>query len=829
GITVPVGPMSLNLHNFVCNTFTWSSDYQAWDFEFIFDVNLSLTDFQPHLHLPRMSSVHLTTEGFDFPQVSIPDLTFENFFAFQDIQIKPYAFRMDAHTFDWFGWSGKDIGDWGFRFDFKVKFFDLPSRLSEFSNEINRNPLTVLDASYINGNFSGSIEPRNYPTPISAPFNHASSSGLLIENITGEFREEQGIPVIDFSVSADVILPSTAGEGHQTVDLGDTRVNMSTQGIFKGQSPSFTLSHPLPWEQLQINTISSELVLDEDENQQTAVLDLEGTITIPVTQNSSVNAEGSGKFDLVKEQINEGEFTISDPFIIEVPAFTSIPAMQLRCVQGAVVNPSGLQLKDGSGELILTGTPVSLTYSDNVTFSLPDLALVSGIISFDNSFAFQISNLSSNTDAMQWMAVEAGASPQTTLDNLILPLPGSVTIKNGVLTAGGNSSASVFFNNKMFSNLEARFSNDFSVVFHSVNVGSGRVDFYSNNDQVAYLDSTGFWPGEFFMVDSLFSILPLPDSTIAYVKLQDEQGNSLVSVEKTGENVRLFTQNGQTADLYLPALSFNSNNIPVVQTSLDVVVNPSTFRMVSGSLSLTAPSGDELVSLTASGMPLKVTALEYNNAEGEFNLYADLKPILPGAFQGADLIAENITLTAQGFETFDTGYSSTYKEGTPAVSVDIGEYLQVTLDGMRVNVASDPDSVLFSGNILVDLFTSQNSTQPYAIHYYADLGTDSARFYFDTSNWTNGTLPFGCGTFQVITSNGVPGISVSAPIHKNTFEFTILQGILSLNNLCQGFNLTIEDFNINQDGISIPDVSFTQGNEQILSLFGTDVTVNGIS
>lgn len=829
GIPVPVGPTSLNLHNFVCNTFTWSSDYQAWDFDFVFDVNLSLTDFQPHLHLPQMSSVHLTAEGFNFPQISIPDLTFNNFFAFQDIQIKPYAFRMDAHTFDWFGWSGSDIGDWGFRFDFKVKFFNFPSRLSEFSNEINRNPLTVLDASYINGKFLGSIEPRNYPTPISAPFKIGSSSGLLIENVTGEFREDQGIPVIDFSVSADVILPSIASEGNQTVDLGDTRLTMNTQGIFKGQSPSFNLSNPLPWEQLQINTISSALVVDQDEDQQTAVLDLEGTITIPVTQNSSINAAGSGKFDLVKEQITEGEFTISDPFTVEVPAFTPVPAMQLRCVQGAVVNPNGLQLKNGSGELILPGTPVSLTYSDNTTFSLPDLALVSGTISFDNSFAFQISNLTNNTDAMQWMAVEAGASPQTTLNNLILPLPGTVTIKNGVLTARGNSSASVFFNNKIFSNLEARFSSDFSVVFHSVNVSSGRVDFYSNNDQVAYLDSTGFWPGEFFIVDSLFSILPLPDSTIAYVKLQDEQGNNLVSVEKAGENIRLYTQNGQQADLYLPALSFNSNTVPVIQTGLDVVVNPSTFRMVSGSLSLTAPSGGELVSLRASGIPFQVTALDYDNAEGEFNMYADLKSILPRALQGANFIAENIKLTAQGFETFGTGYSPTYKEVTPAASVNIGEYLQVTLDGMRVNVVSDPDSVLFSGNILVDLFTSQNSTQPYAIHYYADLGTDSARFYFDTSNWTNGTLPFGCGTFQVITSNGAPGISVSAPINKNTFEFTILQGILSLHNLCPGFDLTIENFTINQDGISIPDVSFSQGNEQILALFGTDITVQGIS
>jgi len=828
GIAVPVGPVSLSLHNFICNTFSWSSDYQAWDFDFVFDVNLSLTDFQPHLHLPQMSSVHLSAEGFNFPQISIPDLTFDDFFAFQDIQIKPYAFRMDAHIFDWFGWAGKEIGDWGFRFDFNVKFFGLPARLSEFSNEINRNPLTVLNASYVNGNFLGSVEPRNYPTPILVPFNNGSSSGLQIENITGEFREEQGLPVIDFSVLADCIFPSTVGEGTQTVDFGDTKLKMSTQGIFKGQSPSFTLSNPLPWEQLQINTISSELVLDQDENQQTAVLDLEGTITIPVTQNSSVNAAGSGVFDLINEQITNGEFIISDSFIIEVPAFTYAPALPLNCVQGAVVNTSGLQLKDGSGELILPGTPVSLTYSDNVTFSLPDLALISGTITFDNSFAFQISNIDGNTEAMQWKAVEAGASPLTTLNNLILPLPGSITIKNGTLTARGNSQASVYFDNKEFTNLEARFSSDFSVVFHSVKVGSGKVDFYSDNDKVAYLDSTGFWPGEFFIMDSLFSILPLPDSTIAYVKLKDAQGNSMINMEKVEENIRLFTRNGQKVDLYLPALSFNSNNIPMVQTSLDVVVNPSTFRMVSGSISLTASSGGELVSLTASGMPFQVTALEYDNAEGEFNMYADLKPILPRALQGADHIAKNIKLTAQGFETFDTGYSPSYKSGATA-KVDIGEYLQVTLDGMRVNVTSDPDSVLFSGNILMDLFTSQNNTSPYNIHYYADLSTDSAKFHFNISNLAGGTLPFGCGEFQVITSNGTPGMTVSAPMNKNTFNVKILQGILSLSNLCEGFDVTIENFSINQDGISIPDVSFSQGKEQILLLFGTDITVKSIS
>ncbi len=829
GITIPTGPISLNLHNFICNTFNWSPEYKTLNFDFAFDLNLSLTDFYPTLNLPQISSVHLTPEGFGFPQVSIPDLNLDHFFGYQDIQIKPYAFRMDTQTFDWFAWSGKEIGDWGIRFDFKVKFSNLSSCLLGLANEIDKNPLTVLNAAYINGYFLGSIEPRIYPTPILAPFKKGGNHGLLVEKIFGEFREDQGLPVIEFSVLADCILPSTVGNGSQTVDLGDLSLQMNTNGIFKGRSSAFTLSNPLPWEQLQISIHSTELVLGQNENQQTAQLDLDGSIQIPVSHNASVNAAGSGEFDLINEQIINGQFTISDPFTIEVPAFTSTPALQLQCVQGAVVNPSGLGLKDGTGELIVLGTPVSLRYSDNVTFALPGLDLVSGTIAFENSFAFQISNLNGNAEAMQWKAVGAGASPLTTLNNLILPLSSSVQIKNGILTTSGNTNASVFFNNKKFTNLDARFSNDFSVVFHSVHVSSGRVDFYSNNDQVAYLDSTGFWPGEFFTVDSLFTILPLPDSSIAYVKLQDQDGNSLVSTEQAGENIRLFTRNGEKVDLYLPALSFNSQNIPVAQTSLDVVVNPSTLRMVSGSISLNAPSGSELVSLIASGMPLKVTVLQYDDSDGEFKMYADLKLILPKALQGANLTAQKIALTAEGFETFDTGYSPFYKEGFPAASVDIGEYLQVTLDGMRVNVASNPDSVVFSGNILVDLFTSQNSTQPYAIHYYADLSTDSARFYFERSNWSNRTLPLGCGTFQVITSNGTPSMAVSAPIHKNIFNFKILQGILSLSNLCQGFDLSIENLTVNQDGISIPDVNFSQGNEQILTLFGTDITVKGIS
>ncbi|MDZ7724198.1 MAG: hypothetical protein U5R06_15675 [candidate division KSB1 bacterium] len=629
GITLPVGAVHLTLHQFISHTFTWSVPEQRWEFDFAFDVNLSFTDIYPQLNLPRISSVHLTPEGFNFPQTSIPDLGFDQFFAYQDVQIKPFAFRIREFTFDWFDASSENTGDWGFRFDFLTKL-SLNSRLSDLEREINNNPLTVLNAGFKQRCFIGNVEPRTFQSPITAPFSN-NKPGLLIERIKGEFNQESGIPQIDFSVLSDCILPASTAGGTQTVNFDDLWIKMSSRGLFTGQSPAFTPAHLLPWQQLDIAIQTAELLLSKEQGEQSARLNLDGRINLPLSGASNISANGSGTFDLISQQITDGQFLINNPFIIDVPAFTSTPTLQLRCINGAAVNPAGLQLNNATGELVLDNAPVSLQYSDNVTFSLPDLQLTSGTITFDDSFALQISNLTGNTQNMLWRAVSPDAAGAA--NSLLLPLP-SVMIKNGTLTASGKADASVNLNNQTYSNLDARFSSNFAIGFYEPNVASGRVDFYADNANVAYLDSTGFWTGQYFSGDSLLTRLPLPDSSIAYALLQDSEGNRLIQTEQQGENIRLYTAQGTTVKLFLPALSFDSGSIPMLETALDLIVNASTLRPVSGSLSVTENSGSVL-SLIKAGLPLNVTGLYFDDAEGDgdFQMSADLQPILPKALQ----------------------------------------------------------------------------------------------------------------------------------------------------------------------------------------------------
>ncbi|MDZ7724199.1 MAG: hypothetical protein U5R06_15680 [candidate division KSB1 bacterium] len=145
-----------------------------------------------------------------------------------------------------------------------------------------------------------------------------------------------------------------------------------------------------------------------------------------------------------------------------------------------------------------------------------------------------------------------------------------------------------------------------------------------------------------------------------------------------------------------------------------------------------------------------------------------------------------------------------------------------------MNVASETDSVLFSGNIYSRLFANHDGSASKAIPFTADLSTDSAQFHLDASLLSQETLPLGCGEFRVL-SNGSQSMHVSAPLTRNIFELTILQGILSLPRLSEGFDLTLNQLCIDPDSVSIPDINLASGNEQVLSLFGTDITVNGIS
>ena len=823
GISLTAGSLQMILHQFVCNTFNWSFSEQNWNFDFTFDVNISFTDIHPQLDLPQISSVHLTPEGFNFPQTSIPDLGFDQFFAYQDVQIKPFAFRMQKFTFDWFTSSDKNTGNWGFRFDFLLKL-SLNSGLTDLEQELSTYPLTVLNAVFDNGCFIGTVEPRTFPSPITAPLSEKSK--LLIEQIKGELKQESGIPKINFSVLSDCILPAATEQDTQTIDFDQLWLQMNTQGIFTGQSPQFVPSYPLPWQQLELSIQTADLLFGEKEGAQTALLDLNGSIELSISGTSKVSANGSGQFNLITEQITNGQFLITEPFDIDVPAFTSNPTLQLRCTNGARVNPNGLQLNNAAGELLLGNTMVTLQYSDNVTFSLPDLKLATGTINFDDTFALHIKNLTENTQNMLWQALDpAAAVPDD--NSLLLPLP-SVTVKNGILRASGNATATVNLNNQTYPDLEARFSTDFSVGFYPTNVASGRLDFYADNVNVAYLDSTGFWPSSYFASDSLFTLLPLPDSSIAYAQLYDSQGISLIETEQQGENIRVYTLEGNKVPIYFPALSLDSGPVPMVQTALNLVVNSTTRRPVSGSLTITASEGNRLVSLKGAGLPLNVTGLYFDDPDndGNFQMSADLQPILPQALQSADLKARKIPLTAKGFERFDTREPD--PENKQTTRVDIGEYLNVSLDGLRASISSAGDSVVFSGEIRSSLFKHQETSLTKAIPFSADLSTDSARFHLDPAHLSQAPLPLGCGEFRIL-SDGNQSINVSAAMNRNLFELTIQQGILSLPQLSDGFHLTLNELRINQDSVSIPDINLSSGNEQVLSLFGTDLTLRGVA
>ena len=82
---------------------------------------------------------------------------------------------------------------------------------------------------------------------------------------------------------------------------------------------------------------------------------------------------------------------------------------------------------------------------------------------------------------LEWLSLR----PNTTLagnnEELLIKLPESVRIENGFLINTGQSIAKLRYADLEFSNLQARFSDDFQFQFNQPGISQGRIEFFSEN------------------------------------------------------------------------------------------------------------------------------------------------------------------------------------------------------------------------------------------------------------------------------------------------------------------------------------------------------------
>ncbi|MBN2104134.1 hypothetical protein JW835_08860 [bacterium] len=808
--TLTTGSYQLALEILQIKTLTYQPGLSdPWQYDFLLDVTPKLTGSPSLFTLPKLTGLHFTQQGLHFPEADIT-LNQGQSINLSGMRIVPDAVHIREAWIDIFdGHSQPDI-----RFDLSISLTGFPQHLQNLA----ASPLTALNTEYQNGSFVGSIEARAYLSPLWAPLNVSESIGLQIHELQGSLTGNLSDP-LKLSVSAD-FASGQPGAGAATLGPVDN-CSLDLDGIFTGEIKPAYSNLNLPWGDWTVHLDQSALNLLRGSSGQAALLRFDGHIALPeYPPDAAVQADGQGRYDLIMAVLDSGEFIISGPFTLPVPA--ADPVFGLRCTGGAVVAPSGILFNNAAGEIILEdGASSALTYSQNTQISAVDHIPFTGDIAFSESFAFRIRDLNETANQMSWKAVASNALLDTSREELIFHVPGTaVRITQGNWQFSQTATAHLSYAGLNFTNLLADCSNDLNFSFSPFQVQTGQIQLFSGEELIATLDNSGFWPGDIFsgaeMQDP--SRLLLPDETIAYIQLKDDAGNWLVDVQDMGLHLNVSTTQSGPVPLVMPGLRYGASSDPQVRVHLDqVIVNKANLRMTQGTIQV--DSGELPLSLQNAGLALEISDIQYATADQK--LLASIRPVLPRIFSSASLTVADISVKPDGLE----GFQHKDPEGKLLASIPVGSQLNCTISEIDGSFLSSDKRLVCKGQLLVDLFQQNGTTKPmdYTLNLKAGQADFTIQLIYDETNGY--ALPLGKAKLRLTDDAGIPEISIQAPFDQENLIVTLQTLKLSLPELGNGLVLAMENLIIDKNGIQPPQIPTDPS--QVIQFGGLDFTLSG--
>lgn len=802
-----------------------------WDFELALDVALEFPGLSD-LRLPTLRGVLLTPRGLQLPEYTVPEFPVgTRLVDLGGFQVRPLAFRMAPLAFDWI--RGSVPSDWGFGFDFELGFGGLPESAPP---ELRALRVSVLDAGYRNGRITGRIEPRELGTPVPLPL--GGVAGIDITQIAGTLGEASGAQDVSVTVGGRFRLPESlrcsALTGDPTLAMPGATLTVSGAGRVRGEVTGLAPQCPLALGPLAVQITRSSLRFDVGVGDaQQALLALDGTLRLPPPPGSadSVRAAGSVTVDLIGGELVAGAIEITQPFGLGFPAQQPVLTF---AVNRARLDTQGFTISGEGGVNLGDGTRVGVRFND-LALGLRDFNIRGGSATFTSGFALGAALAPGG--GLTWQTLASGA-PAPTTDGFRLVLPDELGLDASGLRIAGTARASVRVGDQALPELGASFLDGFALNFEPFGVRQGRVDFLQGERRIAYLDRTGFWPGDIFAVLPVPARLGLPDTAVAYLQLKEGE-ETVVETTSSPAGLTLRTRPGRAVRLGLPSLRQGAGPEPSVNVQFDVTVDPRTFAFVSGSVSATTPEGAQsLLPLRDLGLPLDITELAYApTAAGPYGLRLGARLALPPSMGGLDVRFDSLTLSARGFSgSAEVGrFLESYDPSLAAIaSTTLGEDLTIEVIGVRAEFPeSGTPRVRLAGALKTPLFTPAGAGGGSGGGAAGGAGTSAAEAIFFTASVGGAAgfeasvdiaalegrdLPLGVATFAPASIGGQPALGITA----NDSEFTVrLSGTFKVPSLARDFGVTVRDLSIGTRGLVIPDVRIATAAEgQQFELFG---------
>lgn len=804
--------LNLALSNFTLPKLVYDP-LSGWDFE----VGLSAIINFPNISydLPAINGITIKKNGITIPAISIPEIitTYRTVFGFA---IKPLAFRMQQFSFNWFSATTPPV-DWGFKFDFEVSFSQMPSSLPEAVKNIS---IRVLNAGFSKGKITGDIQAKNFNAP-GVQLSLGGTTNFLIKQISGTLSPGTSNQSYHINLGGDIQLPEFLRCGGSTgvTPIAGTTLKIDSKGRLSGTVNNFVPKCPINLGIGNLIISNSNLEFSLNGENQSLIMDLTGNLRLPApTQGDSISATGNLKLDLLTGKMIDGQIAINNPFRFNLPQENSILNFTIN---NAVFNKDGLKI-NGSNKLNLGGGTAINTTFNNFLFDHNTLKVLSGTATFQNQFALKFVVQSGG---LKWSAIPSTAT--FTEDNAArLTLPSNITVGASGISTSGETTALIRLGGREFANIRCVFSNDFSISYTPFKISSGDAKFYLGTTLAGVLNSNGFVPGDILGMIPIPEKLPLPDTTIAYLVLK--QGNTvLVETQTVTNGLRISSKPNQKVKLVIPGMKLGGIHSREVMISFSIVVNPTTFALVDGSISVSATGGGSLISFSNMGLPIDITRLDYEKMGGQPKLRLAARLNLPSSISGAAVTMDSLIVSSQGIiGTITAGKYEIHHPNneTYIASVNLGSYATFKIGGVSAVLRSNSINIRMSGDILTAIF-KDNNNQFTPLHYIAQWQNGSFNFTFDMAHVQNSWIPMKIASFkpQAIGSNPAFSLDLSA----SNFILT-LSGILKIPDLDDQFMISFSGLKISKDGITVPDVSMTTSTQQF-ALFGATFALKNLS
>jgi large repetitive protein len=774
---------------------------EGWDFAMLFDLALAFPTLEG-LVLPVIPDVTLGPDGFTIPETNMSGFHAPSF-QVADFALTPFGFRTPAMRVNPF--AGDVVVDGGFAFDLELSFGSgAPAGLRDVR-------LSVLDASYREGRFTGAVEPRTLPAPISLALGEHGMAVNLVA-LGGALDDAAGTQGVAVTARTTWTLPEymRCDAAGPAVAL-DADLTVAGDGGLAGVVTDLVPPCPMNLGPLALEMDRAALTFNAGTHGATAELALDGRVRLPAPGSGDpVRAAGSLVVDLLGPAVVDGVLAITEPFRWGVPAADPFLAFT---VQAGRLDQTGLTLT-GSGSVPLEGDASVGIAFDDLAFGLPALDVVSGSATFQADLALHAGISGSG---LTWTAASVVA-PAPPGAGLRVVVPAGARLDADGLGLEGASSAALAFGEEAFPSLEVAFSG-FRIGFEPVGVNAGRADFSVDGAQVAYVDERGFWPGDIFGVIPLPARLPLGSEDVAYLELRSADGQVLVESAAMGDGIRIATRPGQPVRMVVPALA-EGTEPPYVDVDFDVQVNASSHAFVSGSVTASAEAGRSLFSLAPLGFPLEVRRLEYA-ASSPYQLRVDTRLALPGPLADLAVDLTGLVLTADGL----TGAVTVGDEaavGAPAIASAVVGELAVDVTAARARFGDHP-AFGFDARLTTPLVADGDGAR-LPIPFSADVSVDGVILSLADGDLPS-ILPLGLAELELAAVGDHPALELVAGPDEVAL---VLSGVLRAPFLADGFGVSFGGLRLGSDGVRVPRVSIGDGAGdpvQEFSLFGVTFTL----